>query len=64
MMSLVNIRTSIFSLLIGVAEMLMDTFDYIMAAVTIAWAIVAVCVLVVKGTDWMFDDEEITGETE
>lgn len=38
--------------------MLMDTFDYIMAAVTIAWAIVAVCVLIVKGTDWMFEDEE------
>lgn len=38
--------------------MLMDTFDYIMAAVTIAWAIVAVCVLVVKGTGWMFEDEE------
>ena len=38
--------------------MLMDTFDMIVAAVAIAFTVVMTCVIMVDGTEWMFEEEE------
>ena len=38
--------------------MLMDTFDMIVAAVAIAFTVVMTCVIIVDGTEWMFEEEE------
>lgn len=38
--------------------MLIDMFDVVVAAFAVAFAVVMICVIIIDGTDWMFEDEE------
>ena len=38
--------------------MIADTFDVVVAAFAVAFAVVMICVIIIDGIEWMFEDEE------